>query len=119
MVVDEGVFYKTVIKGIFVGRRHCGGELPGVSELLNYKFRDVIDGDKGQRREKSPHQCRNPPSEAAAQGDDEQEQGQEQGKDGRVVRPRAAEVMVDGDQMHLIRQREKVVDLFALEQLLP
>ena len=35
------------------------------------------------------------------------------------TRGRAAEVMIDGDQIHLIRQREKVADLFALEQLLP
>lgn len=35
------------------------------------------------------------------------------------TRGRAAEVMVDGDKIHLIRQREKVADLFALEQLLP
>ncbi len=35
------------------------------------------------------------------------------------TRPRAAEVMVDGHQCHLIRKRERVEDLFALEQLLP
>lgn len=35
------------------------------------------------------------------------------------TRARAAEVMVDGDKIHLIRQREKIADLFALEQLLP
>jgi diaminopimelate decarboxylase len=35
------------------------------------------------------------------------------------TRPRAAEVMVDGDQCHLIRPRELVADLFALEKLLP
>jgi len=35
------------------------------------------------------------------------------------TRPRAAEVMVDGDQHHLIRRRETVEDLFAHEQLLP
>ncbi len=35
------------------------------------------------------------------------------------TRGRAAEVMVDGNQIHLIRQREKITDLFALEQLLP
>lgn len=34
-------------------------------------------------------------------------------------RPRAAEVMVDGDQMHLIRRRETVAELFAGESLLP
>jgi len=35
------------------------------------------------------------------------------------TRPRAAEVMVDGDALHLIRQRETVADLYALERLLP
>jgi diaminopimelate decarboxylase len=35
------------------------------------------------------------------------------------TRPRAAEVMVDGDSFHVIRQREKIVDLFALETLPP
>ena len=35
------------------------------------------------------------------------------------TRGRAAEVMIDGDTIHAIRQREKVSDLFALEQLLP
>lgn len=35
------------------------------------------------------------------------------------TRPRAAEVMVDGDQMHVIRKREQVADLFALESVLP
>ncbi|RJX31752.1 MAG: diaminopimelate decarboxylase [Oxalobacter sp.] len=34
-------------------------------------------------------------------------------------RTRAAEVMVDGDKFHLIRQREKVQDLYALESFLP
>jgi diaminopimelate decarboxylase len=34
------------------------------------------------------------------------------------TRPRAAEVMVDSDKVFVIRQREKVADLFALEQLL-
>ena len=34
------------------------------------------------------------------------------------TRPRAAEVMVDGDQMHLIRQREDTAQLFALESML-
>lgn len=34
-------------------------------------------------------------------------------------RPRAAEIMVDGDQLHIIRERETVSDLFASEQLLP
>lgn len=35
------------------------------------------------------------------------------------TRPRAAEVMVDGDAVHLIRQREKVEQIFALETRLP
>ncbi|HQS36686.1 MAG TPA: diaminopimelate decarboxylase [Methylotenera sp.] len=34
------------------------------------------------------------------------------------TRPRAAEVMVDGDKFTVIRQREKVQDLFALESIL-
>ncbi len=34
-------------------------------------------------------------------------------------RPRAAEVLVDGAQAHLIRARETVQDLFALERILP
>lgn len=34
-------------------------------------------------------------------------------------RPRAAEVMVDGGQAHLVRRRERVQDLFAEESLLP
>lgn len=34
------------------------------------------------------------------------------------TRPRAAEVMVDGDTCHLIRQRESVEQLFALEKTL-
>ena len=34
-------------------------------------------------------------------------------------RPRAAEVMVDGDAVHLIRRREEVAQLFALESILP
>ena len=34
-------------------------------------------------------------------------------------RPRAAEVMVDGDRMHLVRERETVEDLFRAEHLLP
>ena len=33
------------------------------------------------------------------------------------TRPRAAEVMVDGDQFTVIRQREKIQDLFALETI--
>jgi diaminopimelate decarboxylase len=35
------------------------------------------------------------------------------------TRGRAAEVMVDGDRVHLIRKREAAADLFALESLLP
>ena len=34
-------------------------------------------------------------------------------------RPRAAEVMVDGNQAFLIREREQVASLFAGEHLLP
>jgi diaminopimelate decarboxylase len=34
-------------------------------------------------------------------------------------RPRAAEVMVDGTHAHLIRRRESVAALFALESVLP
>ncbi len=34
-------------------------------------------------------------------------------------RPRLAEVMVDGDQVHLVRRRESVDELFAHETLLP
>ncbi|MEA1048680.1 diaminopimelate decarboxylase [Lamprobacter modestohalophilus] len=34
-------------------------------------------------------------------------------------RPRAAEVMVDGDQAHLVRRRESIPELFAGEQVLP
>jgi diaminopimelate decarboxylase len=34
-------------------------------------------------------------------------------------RPRAAEVMVDGSQMHLIRERESIASLWAGEHLLP
>jgi diaminopimelate decarboxylase len=32
-------------------------------------------------------------------------------------RPRAAEVLVDGEQVHLIRSRESVEQLFALEHI--
>jgi diaminopimelate decarboxylase len=35
------------------------------------------------------------------------------------TRGRAAEIMIDGDQVHLIRKRELANDLFALESLLP
>lgn len=35
------------------------------------------------------------------------------------TRPRAAEVMVDGDEYHLIRRREEMATLYAGEQVLP
>ena len=35
------------------------------------------------------------------------------------TRAKAAEVMVDGNQAYLIRAREKITDLFALEKILP
>jgi len=35
------------------------------------------------------------------------------------TRPRAAEVMVDGDRVYLVRQRAKVEELFANEAVLP
>ena len=35
------------------------------------------------------------------------------------TRPRAAEVMVDGTEVHLIRRRETVEELYAHETLLP
>ena len=35
------------------------------------------------------------------------------------TRPRAAEIMVDNDKTFVIRQREKIADLFASEKLLP
>lgn len=35
------------------------------------------------------------------------------------ARPRAAEVMVDGDRMHLVRRRESAAELAALEATLP
>jgi len=35
------------------------------------------------------------------------------------TRERAAEIMVDGEQVHVVRQREKVMDLFAGESVLP
>jgi diaminopimelate decarboxylase len=35
------------------------------------------------------------------------------------TRPRAVEVMVDGDQIHVIRQRETVEQLYAGESTLP
>ncbi len=35
------------------------------------------------------------------------------------TRPRAAELLLDGEQVHLVREREEVADLFARERLLP
>ena len=35
------------------------------------------------------------------------------------TRPRVAEIMVDGEEIHLIRRRETVEELYALESLLP
>ena len=35
------------------------------------------------------------------------------------TRPRAAEVLVDGDQVHLVRERESLASLYAGEHLLP
>ncbi len=35
------------------------------------------------------------------------------------TRPRVAEVMVDGDQVHLVRRRETVEELYAQESILP
>lgn len=35
------------------------------------------------------------------------------------TRPRAAEVMVDGEQMFLVRKREEIAQLYALEGILP
>ena len=35
------------------------------------------------------------------------------------TRPRAAEVIVDGDKVHLVRERESVAGLFALESIIP
>jgi diaminopimelate decarboxylase len=34
------------------------------------------------------------------------------------TRGRAAEVLIDGDQMHIVRKRETVEELFANESLL-
>lgn len=34
-------------------------------------------------------------------------------------RPRAAEIMVDGDRIHVVREREKLMALFAAEHVLP
>ena len=35
------------------------------------------------------------------------------------TRPRAVELMVDGDRVHVVRQRETVAQLFAGESILP
>jgi diaminopimelate decarboxylase len=35
------------------------------------------------------------------------------------TRPRPAEVMIDGDRVHLVRERETVAELFAGERRLP
>jgi len=35
------------------------------------------------------------------------------------TRPRAAEIMVDKDKVHLVRQRETITGLYANETLLP
>jgi len=35
------------------------------------------------------------------------------------TRARAAEILVDGDQVHVIREREQIADLFKLERTLP
>jgi diaminopimelate decarboxylase len=35
------------------------------------------------------------------------------------TRPRAAEVIVDGDRVHVARERETIAQLFAGERLLP
>jgi diaminopimelate decarboxylase len=35
------------------------------------------------------------------------------------TRPRAAEVIVDGSQVHLVRERERIEQLFAGERVLP
>ncbi len=35
------------------------------------------------------------------------------------TRPRAVEIMVDGDQVHVVRRRETVEQLYAGEQVLP
>jgi len=34
-------------------------------------------------------------------------------------RPRAAEVMVDGDRFHVVRRRETIEELFLSESILP
>jgi diaminopimelate decarboxylase len=35
------------------------------------------------------------------------------------TRARAVEIMVDGEECHVVRAREKIADLFALEKTLP
>lgn len=35
------------------------------------------------------------------------------------TRPRAAEIMVDGEQVHVVRKREQIAELFAGESILP
>ena len=35
------------------------------------------------------------------------------------TRPRPPEIMVDGEQVHLVRPREQVQELFSSETLLP
>jgi diaminopimelate decarboxylase len=35
------------------------------------------------------------------------------------TRPRAPEIMVDGSRLHLVRSRESLAQLFALERVLP
>jgi diaminopimelate decarboxylase len=35
------------------------------------------------------------------------------------ARPRAAEIIVDGDRFHLVRRRETVAELYAGETVLP
>ena len=35
------------------------------------------------------------------------------------TRARAAEIMVDGDECHIVREREQIIDLFSLEKTLP
>jgi len=35
------------------------------------------------------------------------------------TRARAAEIMVDGDECHIVREREQITDLFSLEKTLP
>jgi diaminopimelate decarboxylase len=35
------------------------------------------------------------------------------------TRARGVEIMVDGDKCHVVRKREEIADLFALESTLP